>query len=355
MTKQYVGKQFTAENAARVQEVDARGLQKYVQCLECGATFTNLRRTHFTSFKCTGRFKTIEEYLAYFPEADVMSQMGRANNAITKEGMIRKHGEQLGLEKWNAYREKQAKSNQWEAYEAKGFTREEFDSYNLSRAVTLDNQIKKHGEEEGRRRFEEYCVTQSKSGVSLEYFIEKYGEVEGLAKYKEVNAQKGITYENMVRKHGEILGPEAYHKWLVADRYSSDMANEFIELVVDGLLKVFETPIIHSAKFGGEYCIYDNRPYLYDFVITAPVQAMVEFHGDFWHANPSKYKADDIIKLRGGKFKTAQELWDRDTIKMQVFEQQRGYPHRVIWESDFLNNKQQTVNEVVEWILSLQK
>ena len=58
----------------------------------------------------------------------------------------------------------------------------------------------------------------------------------------------------------------------------------------------------------------------------------MEVNGDFFHANPIKYKADDIIPLPRIK-KTAQELWDKDERKKKIAEK-FGYQVVYIWENE---------------------
>lgn len=58
----------------------------------------------------------------------------------------------------------------------------------------------------------------------------------------------------------------------------------------------------------------------------------VEINGDYVHANPKYYSADDIIRLPGSSY-TAAEKWDNDEQRRIKLEQM-GYTVFVIWESD---------------------
>lgn len=60
----------------------------------------------------------------------------------------------------------------------------------------------------------------------------------------------------------------------------------------------------------------------------------IEYNGDYWHANPLYYKADQIV-CEG---RTAQELWDRDKIKKEICEN-KGIKLITIFETDWLNNR----------------
>ena len=126
----------------------------------------------------------------------------RNNYAMTKEKMIDKYGEEEGNKKWEKYCKRQSETNTFE-YKQKiyGWTEEEFKKYNKSRAVTLKNLIKKYGEEEGNKRWNDY-IEQQKLTKSLEYMVEKFG----IEKARQINKSKALTLENFINRLGEEKG-----------------------------------------------------------------------------------------------------------------------------------------------------
>lgn len=56
---------------------------------------------------------------------------------------------------------------------------------------------------------------------------------------------------------------------------------------------------------------------------------VIEVNGDYWHANPKKYKANDIVL----KDTTAKQLWDKDKIKHDAI-RSSGHNLEVIWEDE---------------------
>ena len=62
---------------------------------------------------------------------------------------------------------------------------------------------------------------------------------------------------------------------------------------------------------------------------------LIEFNGDYWHANPLIYKEDDLISTRSGK-KLVKEIWERDKQKIKTAEN-NGFKVIIIWESEYLN------------------
>jgi len=58
----------------------------------------------------------------------------------------------------------------------------------------------------------------------------------------------------------------------------------------------------------------------------------IEINGDYIHANPRKYSAEDVIRIPGDSY-TAAEKWEKDARKIAYLES-KGYQVLVIWESD---------------------
>ena len=103
---------------------------------------------------------------------------------VSVESFIKRYGEELGMLKFKEYSDKQKFSNSYEYFKnTRNWTIDEYNEYNASRAVTLENMIKKHGEIEGTIKFDAYREKQAYTNT-LEYFIERYGEFEGKAKIR---------------------------------------------------------------------------------------------------------------------------------------------------------------------------
>ena len=66
---------------------------------------------------------------------------------------------------------------------------------------------------------------------------------------------------------------------------------------------------------------------------------IIEFNGDYWHANPAKYKSTDKIKFPGNNnIKEAHEIWNKDHIRITDFIS-GGYDVLIIWEHDWDNSR----------------
>lgn len=77
----------------------------------------------------------------------------------------------------------------------------------------------------------------------------------------------------------------------------------------------------------------DGVPYIYDFYLP-DLNILLEYNGDYWHANPNKYASSDKINMVGlGKI-FAKHVWDKDQLKLKTAEQY-GFEVRVLWERDY--------------------
>lgn len=70
--------------------------------------------------------------------------------------------------------------------------------------------------------------------------------------------------------------------------------------------------------------------------LNESTKTIIEFFGDHPHANPKKYKPDDVIRLRGQSY-IASQKWQRDQARKEDLEAM-GYRVIVIWESDDLTS-----------------
>jgi len=82
-------------------------------------------------------------------------------------------------------------------------------------------------------------------------------------------------------------------------------------------------------------------PYIVD-ELCASKKIVIEINGDYIHANPKKYSADDIIRIPGDSY-TAAEKWERDA-KKKAYLESKGYCVFVIWESDDMGEWRSKLN-----------
>ena len=235
----------------------------------------------------------------------------------TKENYIKNFGETEGLRRWNCYCQKQSESNTFEYKQKKfGWTKEQFQKFNNSRAVTLENLVKKYGEDEGIRIWEQYKDKQRES-CSKNYFLKTYGEEEGLRKWNNWQERKS-----------------KFHR-------TSIIADEFFSM----LGKYYEGNEIYSYSANSkEFRVESFNLDYYDKTLNV----VVEFNGDFWHANPDKNINPEQFENKCGL--TIEEKWKKDKVRNEFIESYLNTKVFVVWEKDFRNNKEECVQKIVSEI-----
>ncbi|AFQ97117.1 hypothetical protein Aes508_035 [Aeromonas phage Aes508] len=272
------------------------------------------------------------------------------HRGVTLYALVITYG-RLGLSKWNDYVKAQSVTNTFEYKRGKyGWTLEQFNEFNNSRAITEINLKKKYGEVEGRDRFASYCNLQRDAGCTKEYFIKKYGADKGKEKYEAVNASKALTVDNLMKKHScsfedavDILGGYRYRS------HASAISQEFAWAVYNKLNAELQAECYFSDlnKEFGKFDIENRRYVYYDFALSHK-KIIIEYNGDFYHACPDKYAPDDIIKY-GNKELLASDIWAADAHKNKIV-QDEGYHVIVVWDNEYLANKDGTINRIVEEI-----
>ncbi len=98
--------------------------------------------------------------------------------------------------------------------------------------------------------------------------------------------------------------------------------------------------------FGSQELNLNNN--FYDLT-HAQTKKIIEFNGDYWHANPEKYSSDQIVSMKGGR--SAQQIWEADAKKIAIAEQ-HGYQVKIVWESEYKKNPEHVIKDCIEWLNS---
>ena len=261
---------------------------------------------------------------------------------VTEESLIRKWGEEEGKKRWKSYCDKQSKTNTFEYKQEKyGWTKEQFETFNKSRSVTLELCIERHGEEAGRKMWDEYCERQRYT-TSLEYMIEEYGETAGIEKYNKFNEERGKQgYINF------ILNPNNR-----SDRSFSNVSQDLFNSVKDKLNELGIYNEIYYETYNNEYLINQSKTqtYFLDFYDKTK-NLVIEFNGSYWHADPRLYESNDVFK-RNGNNTTAQCIWDKDKKRKKNIIRILNNPIYIeVWESDWNENPDKVMEEILKYYI----
>ena len=94
-------------------------------------------------------FNVMNEITRYaFNIPDDVANTFTKTTAVTLKNLVKKYGENEGKLRWEKYRNLQAVTNTFEYKKEKyGWSREDFDKFNQSRAITEENLINRYGDE----------------------------------------------------------------------------------------------------------------------------------------------------------------------------------------------------------------
>lgn len=89
---------------------------------------------------------------------------------------------------------------------------------------------------------------------------------------------------------------------------------------------------------------------IYPDIVIEDLGIIIEFFGDYWHANPNKYKENDKLDIYG-KILVA-DIWKRDNERLSFYVKnnkfKKYYDIFIVWEMDYKTNKKDVLNKFKE-------
>ena len=289
----------------------------------------------------------------------------------SKERFIKLYGEEEGSLKWENFIKPKNKNNITKSSKptidkyinkyGEEDGRKIWEKYKESLGYTKEKSIKKYGEKEGEKRWKNYISKMSESCKKIKtskemgyinskkFYIDKYGEEEGEKKYSLwKKSQDHSSKEFMVKKYGIEEGLKKYKeaglkKAIHSDTYHSKIS----QLLFEDIKKIINDDAnIKFSDNGGELRLYDkkeNKPYYYDFSYKNKI---IEYNGDFWHANPKIYKDDYLFKDGS----SASDVWERDKKKID-FAKKSGYDVFIVWDNDYKKDKINILEKCLNFLI----
>ena len=296
---------------------------------------------HYPNIKNLSRtFNVMSESTKFaFEIPDDVYNEKRNNYAMTKNKMIEKYGEEEGIKRWNLYCARQAETNTLE-YKQKtyGWSEEQFQEYNKSRAITLKNLIKRYGEEEGIKRWNEY-IEHQKTTKSWDYMVEKFG----VDKAREINKNKAITLENLIKKYGNELGNQKWLEYLINKNNGVSQISQQLFKELDKYIGKNHITYYHDKN--NEYFVWgENHLYYLDYFIK-DLNICIEFNGGCFHGDSRLYEDNEYCNPFD-KSLTAKELREKDKERYDYLLKKYGIKTYVIWELDYNPNDFDYINYI---------
>jgi len=152
---------------------------------------------------------------------------------------------------------------------------------------------------------------------------------------KEINKRRGKTKEQLIEKHGYDIA----HNMVKTRGSNKKFFRRYSKISESFFDKLQEYAKDKKLIYGYDekwIRFKDNIGFFVDLVVENE-NKIIEFNGDFFHANPIRYKKDDIIKIAEKEQYKAYELWNKDEERIKKLKE-LNYDVCVVWENDVRYN-----------------
>lgn len=169
-------------------------------------------------------------------------------------------------------------------------------------------------------------VKESQTTFSKEICIKKYGFEKGI----EIFTRRQNIWSKSLNENGNL-------------KIGYSKISQFLFKEIDNKIKGdFE-----YATKNGEFKLnkIEGGVWIYDFV-DVKRKKIIEYNGDMYHANPSKYKENDTPHPFRKELKSI-DIWQKDIRKIKIAEK-NGFKVLTIWDSDFRRKSKQDKELVIQ-------
>jgi len=178
----------------------------------------------------------------------------------------------------------------------------------------------------------EKLLSERQSTFSLNKCIKKYGEEKGRQQWLERQEKWQSTLESKTEEEKIEINRKKYPKM----GRISNAENEIYEYI----LKIEENVDKQFAIKSEE-----NNWFYYDIRVGNKI---IEYNGDYWHANPKIYDSSHVFK-RNNKKINAKNIWEKDNKKI-LTANKNGYEVYVIWENEYKKDKIGTIEKCINFL-----
>ena len=295
--------------------------------------------------------KTIEDYRKEFPDAPIQCETDRI--ALTEHS-----GEFMKEEKYRKMFSEKCKGEKNPNHRSRTTEAER-----KSRSPFCKEFYELHDgdKDEMMRRI----IEKREYNTRIEYYLKKgYDYNEAIEALK--NRQATFTLDKCIKKYGEEEGRRIYNerqrKWSekIEKQYKdgkfSKSPKHWKSCCFSKIEKCFITMLLNRLNCDWNDCrtylnkqmsLYDNfhqRQYYYDFCYGNKI---IEFNGDYWHCNPQFFDKEYYHNLLHC---SAQDIWNKNKTKCD-FAISNGYSILIVWENDFRKNPDAVIEKCMKYIL----
>lgn len=180
-------------------------------------------------------------------------------------------------------------------------------------------------------------LSERQSTFSLEKCIKKYGLEEGTIIHRNRQAKWQYTLMSKPLEEQYLINLKKLYRGGKRSKQEIKLFNSLCEL----------TGLDLKSQYIIKRTDLTTRYYSYDIYYEGKI---IEYNGNFWHANPNKYAPTDIHKFPGNTG-TAEDRWKKDKLKSDMAVS-NGNEIIVVWEYDFTKFREQTIQRCIDFLQS---
>ena len=304
---------YSLVQSSRIKYPDGSDPSKYVECKICGYRSADIGR-HINHWHKTNSREYTNLYNTKVKAPYLIEKMmGKNNPGYNHKGRLSPFSKnnQIGV-------------NAEEIKEKAKKTRDKSNSYQSRKEYWIK---KGYSDVEAKIKVRERQTT-----FSLEKCVEKYGETKGKAVWEKRQKKWQNTLNS--KSDAEIADINKRKTKNIVNRKVSNAEKEIKTILEERGYAVISQFYLKNEKNG----------YYYDIKVGNKI---IEYNGDFWHANPLFYKHDEIMNFY--KKVTASEKWEQDRQKINMA-RSNGYEVMVVWENDYNNNKEKCIEKCLNFL-----
>lgn len=227
-------------------------------------------------------------------------------------------------------------------------------------------EVSKHQQKDSLQRFAKY----TKEEISLQSsFNPKFWQNRGYDESTSIEISRQIQkkgadsvkkkYTEQERKEFNCRCTEYWQK-----RHGDNWKEEYVKFLQSVKQTGFRSKIADdfcetlASHFNGDSLYFGDTEYAMqlgdkgfikiDFTNTTR-NFCVEFHGDYWHANPELYEENEMISYPNSVAKKAGDIWVLDSTRADHI-REKGFKLFVVWESEYKTDKIGTIKKLLQRI-----
>lgn len=253
----------------------------------------------------------------------------------------------MSIEKYKQEYNKPVINNRLKEYKSEKFKGENNPGYNHGGKLSPWSDKSNFSHEEIKRCKQKAAKNIRENGncsTQLSYWLKKYNGDEEKAKQSLYERQSNGLWK-LQKLYGE---QEGYRRWIERnERWQKSLIKSGMHSGVSKVSNSLFEKISHHVpdiKYGkNETTIRASKVYRVDCYRKSN-KKVIEFFGDYWHANPKLY--ENSAKIAD---KTAKQIWQKDEYKIQDL-RNKGFDVLVIWENDYNEESEKVVNQCINFL-----